>query len=179
MATVGKVPGHGLRATGYDPCQRSEQWKRRVEREEVSVCQQVLRGPPTGQHLDADARLEALQSALFGSLPNGGVPGSAAPQRLRSSGGFSVGSAGRAATARSAGRAILTPRPGGTPMVRPGTNGGMSSVGDNSVRSEATAILKAELAEETQRRQQAEEELQKLRTMLEPGVDVMSVRSGA
>lgn len=51
--------------------------------------------------------------------------------------------------------------------------------GASALRPQATAILKAELAEETQRRQQAEEELQKLRTMLEPGVDVMSVRSGA
>lgn len=128
-----------LMAVGYDPVQRAEQWKRRVDREEISTISNLL----------ANSSLSSTESKRFvraqKALQNAGVLGSAPsaspsatqqhqqPVRLMSacSGQSSVarsvisqgGSSGASrSVAGSTGRAIaLTPRyqasAGGTPMM--------------------------------------------------------------
>mmetsp|Transcript_14899 Transcript_14899/g.41175 ORF Transcript_14899/g.41175 Transcript_14899/m.41175 type:complete len:172 (-) Transcript_14899:36-551(-) len=149
-------------AVGYDPVQRAEQWKRRVDREEGAVCPPLqlggtgLAGPSTG------ARLDMLQQTLQGAAhPPASARDSATSRSsaLRSALSSGPGSASGRSTS-GAGRAIAQ-----TPRL--GTAGTMPSVGGSVISgSDNSSLLRAELEAETQRRQAAEQELQRLQALL-------------
>mmetsp|Transcript_5476 Transcript_5476/g.16283 ORF Transcript_5476/g.16283 Transcript_5476/m.16283 type:complete len:162 (+) Transcript_5476:83-568(+) len=149
-------------AAEFDPIQRSEQWKRRVDREENVLCPP----PPPGlvdNGPSADLRLDMLQQTLQG----GGRPLSSARSSMISgvhpiSGTPRVpSSAGVRATAGTGRFIVQTPRlnTGGTASSR-----GVSGIGGSA--SETSSILRAELEAETRKRHAAEQELQRLKAML-------------
>lgn len=165
---------------GYDPIQRSQQWKRRIDREELAICNNMLASGGGMQHpavVDADTRLELLSQQLTGA------GGQAAPASSR--GGRSGLQSGLSARSRSsagnAGRAIaLTPRLNSAqsassygsgmldvPHVQQTAMSALSSVSRGMSSAAASSTLRAELEEETRRRVAAEAELNKLRSMLD------------
>mmetsp|Transcript_117618 Transcript_117618/g.379633 ORF Transcript_117618/g.379633 Transcript_117618/m.379633 type:complete len:177 (+) Transcript_117618:186-716(+) len=156
-------------AIGYDPVQRAEQWKRRVGKEEQVISSTLCSAAPPSS---ADTRLELLQQTLqgVGALPassRGRTAASGHSSLARSMVGSSA--AGRS-TAGTAGRAIAqTPRSAArsTPLqsVRGLAPSRAGSIGSR-VSDAAAAALKAELEAETQRRMSAEQELQKLQSLL-------------
>lgn len=172
-------------AVGYDPNQRSLQWKRRVDREDFMICSGLLN--QTSRTPCLDAQMDALQqrvlqgpggsplptssarghSAGAGSAP----PGSAGAASAGSAARQSLASARAAAAAAAAGRVILTPRDvvGAGPPSRLNTAGGVSSMSAFSSRSEASTVLRAELDAETRRRIDAEDELRRLKATLASG----------
>lgn len=163
---------------GYDPIQRSQQWKRRIDREELAICNNMLAAGGGTQHpalVDADTRLELLSQQLTGvgrELPSSSRGGRSGLQ----SGGLSARSR---SSAGNAGRAIaMTPRLNSAmsgssgsvmmdvPHVEQTAMSHMSSVSRGMSSAAASSSLRAELDEEMRRRVAAESELNKLRAML-------------
>mmetsp|Transcript_113019 Transcript_113019/g.292230 ORF Transcript_113019/g.292230 Transcript_113019/m.292230 type:complete len:200 (-) Transcript_113019:134-733(-) len=174
-------------ARGYDPVQRSEQWKRRVDREEVAICNQVLGGMGRGPVMSADARLHNLEQTLFSGrgVPSGGGGFTAASGASGAIGGpprSAVASSRGSSRARMAGCTIAqTPRGSetGTPRYQQSRAGSVlsgadsmgdrierMSVGAGSAGSGTAMMLKAQLEDETRRRQKAEAEVERLQTMV-------------
>lgn len=151
---------------GYDPIQRSTAWKRRVDREERAILNNMF-GPSVAVQIpalvDADTRLELLSQHLH----PGGRPGSGRSSLHSEASGRSRSSAS------SAGRSIAT-----TPRLGSAKSGSSASsvpqvqrIAGSALsrgRSSATAssTLRAELEEERQRRAAVESELDMLRSML-------------
>eukprot|EP00930_Biecheleria_cincta_P039360 TRINITY_DN27062_c0_g1_i1.p1 TRINITY_DN27062_c0_g1~~TRINITY_DN27062_c0_g1_i1.p1 ORF type:complete len:215 (+),score=23.62 TRINITY_DN27062_c0_g1_i1:75-647(+) len=150
-------------AVGYDPVQRGLQWRRRVDREELTLCNKSL--SRAAHHSlyssGASTRLELLQQTLLNSN------GANRAQPIRS-----VPGTPRQVTPRGATPHFLTPRQQ-TPSVdrRPGSVGGFSVGSRSSMHSNLSkftenSALKLELLEETRRRQAAEAELDRLQQVV-------------
>eukprot|EP00420_Gonyaulax_spinifera_P029000 CAMPEP_0197896372 /NCGR_PEP_ID=MMETSP1439-20131203/39727_1 /TAXON_ID=66791 /ORGANISM="Gonyaulax spinifera, Strain CCMP409" /LENGTH=172 /DNA_ID=CAMNT_0043516891 /DNA_START=80 /DNA_END=598 /DNA_ORIENTATION=- len=158
-------------AVGYDPVQRSAQWKRRVDREEITVCPTARSGSSTSSV--AEARLDMLKQSLNGA---GSQPSSS---RLSSGPRCPSGLSAVSRSTAGAGRVIVqTPRMssrGGrsgveTPMssARGALSSRAGSIGPSA--SEAgSVLLRNQLEQEQQRRVAAEEEVKRLQTMLQHG----------
>uniref|UniRef100_A0A7S0B918 Uncharacterized protein n=1 Tax=Pyrodinium bahamense TaxID=73915 RepID=A0A7S0B918_9DINO len=130
----------------FDPIQRAEQWKRRVDREELAVCYEYLAGS-TLSGTEA-RRFEQAQQALQRA---GVIPRSqgAAPRSTRSSAppSWVSGASSMRSSAHSAGRAIaLTPRSGGSSVYSSGrSSGGFTQ----HPRAQEATLLPATLRLET------------------------------
>mmetsp|Transcript_122861 Transcript_122861/g.244380 ORF Transcript_122861/g.244380 Transcript_122861/m.244380 type:complete len:159 (+) Transcript_122861:49-525(+) len=157
------MPNQEPLAIGFDPVQRAEAWKRRIDREELIVM------PPLESLAlpTIDERLDMLQETLHGGSAVG-----ASTARSSARGSTTASSRSRCSGRLTAGvgRSIAqTPRTGGTPALS--VRSGLSSRGAQSSRAgtsqAGSAILKAELEQETQRRQAAEHEIERLRAMLD------------
>jgi len=160
----------GFGAAGYDPVQRAEAWKRRVDREEVSICKSQMY---SGGMPSAVARLDLLEHSLQSARGHNSVRGytgrSGRSSSMRSSAAGSVGNsiaqAPRLGTGSSGFRTPLSARGS---VISQGTKlSSRSRSSRMSGGSEATDILKAELEEETKRRIAAEEELHRLQSVME------------
>jgi len=170
LASALRMTTNGCRAVGYDPVQLSEAWKRRVDREEVSICN--LQMHPGGMP-SAEARLNLLEHSLQSARGNNSVRGytgsSGRSSAMRSSAAGSVGSAiaqtPRLGTGSSGFRTPLSAR--GSVISQGSKLSSRSRSSRMSGGSEATHILKAELEEETKRRIAAEEELHRLHSVME------------
>mmetsp|Transcript_137653 Transcript_137653/g.439791 ORF Transcript_137653/g.439791 Transcript_137653/m.439791 type:complete len:211 (+) Transcript_137653:57-689(+) len=181
-------------ARGYDPIQRSEQWKRRVDREEVTICSSLLKDVRKPKLSSADVRLNNLEQALLGggqgpasilSARSARGGGSDAGSFVGSVDGSVAGSATGSASARMAGTMMAQ-----TPRVMDGTAtprrlysssgsafSGVESVGSRQLMSrgglssggasDSASVWKARLEEESRRRFAAEEKLERLQSMME------------
>eukprot|EP00435_Cladocopium_sp_Y103_P044607 s238_g12.t1 len=148
-------------ATGYDPIQRCQQWKRRVDREELAACRNVFnvynyptshRSPNPSSH-QLDMLQQKLQHSLHSSTYNAGISMVQSPKKA-------------ATDLASKGRPICTPseRNASTPKsVRKAAGSGETP---RSTSSASSSHLRMELLEETQRRQAAESELLRLQEFI-------------
>mmetsp|Transcript_22631 Transcript_22631/g.42630 ORF Transcript_22631/g.42630 Transcript_22631/m.42630 type:complete len:154 (-) Transcript_22631:119-580(-) len=132
-------------AVGYDPIQRSQQWKRRVDREELSVCQKLL---TTSQGVSPDqcGRADLFQhKAVLDSVLHG---------------------AGMA-LAQTTPKPAMDPRC--TPLTRSfehETGSSSSSAGLSSFREE---YLEAQLLQEKHKLHATRQELRRLQQLIKAG----------
>eukprot|EP00929_Paragymnodinium_shiwhaense_P113394 TRINITY_DN81687_c0_g1_i1.p1 TRINITY_DN81687_c0_g1~~TRINITY_DN81687_c0_g1_i1.p1 ORF type:complete len:204 (+),score=25.92 TRINITY_DN81687_c0_g1_i1:89-700(+) len=184
----GTVPKMGV---GYDPVQRAGAWRRRIEREEVAVCD-TLHG--AGPLSSADARLDLLKQTLWNAdLERRGLTPTGLPSARGRTGGKSDSGAGQVPLSTAGTLMVASQRgesaaSGRVPAVRktqtprsfssrvstgcdfvPRSSRGMrapdtarSGLSVCSRISITSQVLKAELEEETRRRVAAEEELLRL-----------------
>mmetsp|Transcript_117483 Transcript_117483/g.374394 ORF Transcript_117483/g.374394 Transcript_117483/m.374394 type:complete len:190 (-) Transcript_117483:56-625(-) len=176
--------------SGFDPIQRSMQWQKRVNREEIAITRQLLGGFPQVARLNsANARVDMLQQSLVSGT--GAIAGPSAPPSSHGSTGGQRLTGTRPAASPLAGAAggMLTPRlttpkltlrlttprvgTGISNLAAMGSNagsrcasrGGLSVI--ESVAGSEASTLRAELVEERRKRQSVEQELRKLQALVE------------
>lgn len=151
---------------GCNPSQRAEFWKRRINREGLTVVSEheSLLDPGLNARLDAlsqGIQIGRVEPASRGHSSSGGSSWSFCSPSSR---------LGRS-RANQAGQSIVTKRPATGSSI---SSAAVSSTGGSYVSgmtgsAVASTMLRAELQEETERRMKAEAELDKLRTMLGEG----------
>eukprot|EP00490_Sorites_sp_Unknown_P020049 CAMPEP_0114668888 /NCGR_PEP_ID=MMETSP0191-20121206/37068_1 /TAXON_ID=126664 /ORGANISM="Sorites sp." /LENGTH=191 /DNA_ID=CAMNT_0001923101 /DNA_START=38 /DNA_END=610 /DNA_ORIENTATION=+ len=160
------APKRAAGPTGYDPIQRCQQWKRRVDREELAACRNVFHYPTSFRSPNPSShQLDLLQQKLQHSVAyTAGMSMAQSPQKT-------------VLDLAEKARPICTPseRVASTPKNVWKAQGSRDT--PRSTSGSSSSHLRMELLEETQRRQAAESELVRLQEFISSRVTPRSSRT--